>query len=273
MSSNNIITSQNLIAYVDETGDSQNKKFVGMGGLISTQAKWELLRLEWQNALNDYGLPYFHMVEYAHSSGVFRVWKGSENRRKSMLGCFLKIIQDINPIPFGAMLIVSDFNLLTKDQKNVFCGHYDTVFQDAINQALYVTAVDHNNMYAGRTPVEFRFEHKAGIENRARHVFNRFQTIPNMKERLASIHFPSTQEDVAVQAADLVAYEIFKYFSDRRNTAYKHRYGFKVLHNMALGHKEYIWVHPYDRKRLEEVANLSIQAKQAKSNPTQPSTF
>jgi hypothetical protein len=39
----------------------------------------------WAKLLADAGVPYFRMAEFAHSTGVFKDWKGNEGRRRAFL--------------------------------------------------------------------------------------------------------------------------------------------------------------------------------------------
>ena len=52
--------------------DTATKPLVVVG-LLSTMKKWLKGDKEWEGVLFDFGVPYLHMKEFAHSRGPFRV--------------------------------------------------------------------------------------------------------------------------------------------------------------------------------------------------------
>jgi hypothetical protein len=67
---------------------------------IRTEAKdWEQFEIKRERALVDFQIPYFHMREFAHSTGVFEDWKGKETKRRKL---FVKLIKAGNGVPDSA---------------------------------------------------------------------------------------------------------------------------------------------------------------------------
>jgi hypothetical protein len=56
-----------------------------VSGWIGQIPQWEQFDSDWRPLLAKYGVPYFHMKEYAHSKGPFESWKGQENKRANFL--------------------------------------------------------------------------------------------------------------------------------------------------------------------------------------------
>src|SRR5438105_13914422 len=84
-----------LRAYFDESGRSDDLKcrYMGMGGLVATAEGWERFEPAWQAVLTEYGLPYFHMVDYVQYRGAFKEkseWP--EARRRALMAELLKAI-------------------------------------------------------------------------------------------------------------------------------------------------------------------------------------
>jgi hypothetical protein len=58
-------------AYFDETGDDGGFPIMAVGGYVIEEWAARKLEVRWQGILNEYALPYFHMVDCAHGTGVF----------------------------------------------------------------------------------------------------------------------------------------------------------------------------------------------------------
>jgi hypothetical protein len=101
-----------LSAYFDETGHSKGDKhrFVGMAGLVAPADRWEPFESEWTRALAHFGIPYFHMREFAHSVGVFKDWKGKEDKRRELYGLLMRIIATKQGLPIGSIIPMEELH-------------------------------------------------------------------------------------------------------------------------------------------------------------------
>jgi len=79
-------------ACMDESGTDAASPIASVAGWIATLEDWAGFERQWLEALGDYGVTYFHMKEFAHSTGQFKDWKGNENRRKAFLKRLTKIV-------------------------------------------------------------------------------------------------------------------------------------------------------------------------------------
>lgn len=95
-----------LTAYFDETGhgDDPNTKYLGIVGCMQRAEDWLELEEKWAEVLQTFDLPYFHMNEFAHSEGVFKSWKGDEERRRSIYGELWRLIHKVRPIVVGSFV-------------------------------------------------------------------------------------------------------------------------------------------------------------------------
>ena len=250
MSSISLFTNQNLIAYMDETG---SENFYGMAGFITTAANWEILTHDWKKILQEFGLKYFHMVDYNNGKKQFEGWKENKIKCETLLGKLVNAIKRINPIPVGALLSLNDYKSLTDEQRYNLSKPYDMCFQRCISRALYVTAIEHNNQYSGKeTPVEFVFADKDKIKGRAEVVFNAFKTT-YLGTRLHSMQILGARDYPPLQAADILAYELLKFHTYSLKQK-KLRFAYEAFNTMAAGHKEYVWCDPFKKEELEKQA-------------------
>ena len=89
-----MVTPEAHTLYCDASGKEKDSLFC-VGGALSTVELWCTFNERWQKALDDEGLPYFHMAEFAHSTGVFKIgWKDAELRRRHLVSALADIILD-----------------------------------------------------------------------------------------------------------------------------------------------------------------------------------
>src|SRR5438105_2658844 len=73
-------------AFFDGSGKEEQHRIVMFGGWVATAKKWSEFQKRWNGILRSFGVPYFHMKEFAHSVGAFkRGWKGDEPKRRAFL--------------------------------------------------------------------------------------------------------------------------------------------------------------------------------------------
>jgi len=95
--------------YCDAAG-GKDHGFIVVAGYLSAYEKWLAFNREWNILLAAYGLPYFHMKEFAQSKGPFENWKGSEKRRAAFLSRAVGIIKDQVMRSFACVVEFDVFN-------------------------------------------------------------------------------------------------------------------------------------------------------------------
>lgn len=79
-----------LTCYLDEAG-GKAEGFTVICGWVSTVAQWEQFEIDWRLFLASYKVPYFHMKEFAQSTGPFKKWsdarllKGPKGHREFVM--------------------------------------------------------------------------------------------------------------------------------------------------------------------------------------------
>ncbi|MGA9860593.1 MAG: hypothetical protein WBQ19_00665 [Terriglobales bacterium] len=94
-----------LISCFDESYD-ERFRMTFVCGWVATAEQWQEFEYGWKLLLAKYGVPYFHMREYAHSVGPFAKWKGKEGTRRAFMRGAAQIIVDT--IQRGFVCCVSD---------------------------------------------------------------------------------------------------------------------------------------------------------------------
>lgn len=196
-----------LTAYCDETGNTKDptQKFVGMAGFVARAKEWEILERKWKFILREFKVPYFHMKEYAHSIGVFKEWKGKEDKRRKIFSSLLKTIKDAQPLPIGCIFSAEDFRSLSeRDQKLIDDPYYLSFIaclaipclflQDSPPEIKLATVFGEHGVFASKA---------AGFHERVRGTYA-------IGDRLYAPTFRDMREFVPLQAADIMAYELYK---------------------------------------------------------------
>ena len=100
-----------LTAYFDASGKASNPAAIELvvSGFISTAKKWRQFEADWQAVLDKFGVPYFHMREFAPSTGVFKDWKGKKQKRREFLGKLIDIAVENTEQSIGAGVLLKDW--------------------------------------------------------------------------------------------------------------------------------------------------------------------
>jgi len=99
--------------YYDASG-SQNlaDKPLVVVGLLSTEEKWLKCEREWDQALEEFEVPYLHMKEFAPGAGPFESWKDDKPRRAEFLERLIKVLKRRVNIVFQYRLVPEIFRKL-----------------------------------------------------------------------------------------------------------------------------------------------------------------
>jgi hypothetical protein len=54
------------VAYFDESGEKDYSRIIVMSGFLFKRYRADKAAHEWRTALQDFGIPHFHMVDLAH---------------------------------------------------------------------------------------------------------------------------------------------------------------------------------------------------------------
>ena len=71
----------NIWAYLDESGTHKSSKALSVGGFLGKADEWGAFRVEWEDALRDFGLDYFHMASFESRIGEYD-WPNEVRRER-----------------------------------------------------------------------------------------------------------------------------------------------------------------------------------------------
>ncbi len=218
-----------IYGYLDETGHSsdESQRFNGMAGFLAQKHDWECVEKKWKATLKRFGIPHFHMKDFAHFRGFFAGW--SEQKRQQLLGKLFTHLESINPIPIGVIFDMEAFRSLPSQKLE----HLTEPYMLSRSAMLSLTGgmLDAIGL-KGRTTIIFseQVEFRQCAHDYYRYAVSRELLVGKL---IAPPVFGDLREVTPLQAADIMAYERDKE-CDSQFTApsRKPRHGFEVITRM-----------------------------------------
>ncbi len=212
-----MVSELNLASYMDETGhpDDPKLEYVGMAGFVAPAGAWEVFEGAWDDLLRNACLKApFHMKEFAHSEGQFESWKGKEDIRRAFFGRAMNLILETRGTPIGAIVSLSAFRSLTKEQRTSYLSPYYVAFQ-TVTRGAAIEAVFEQPHEKVAMVYAYQEEFGANEGGRAEQLWHAMKKYYEHGNRMGS-YAPGEPADLApLQAADIFAYELSHEFESR----------------------------------------------------------
>jgi hypothetical protein len=190
--------------------------------------KFHGLNREWEQLLKRENLPYFHMTEFAHSIGEFASWKGDESRRRDLIGRIIGIISRRVRIVVGVLIDRSAYKEACANSP-LFRGIYVNEYTTAGFMSLLKCA-NWADKYGVSGLMAFIFDNGNGKRPDFQRAFDICKNSPFGDPcHLGSITFADDQIVLPLQAADFIAYEVCKVYTDLKQDKRRFRLSLKQL--------------------------------------------
>jgi hypothetical protein len=193
-----------LLCFLDESGNSET--FV-MGCAFSSDRKWLRLDKEWKRVLAEYRIPYFHMRELVARRGPFTGW--SDHKADSLIKKLVWIFTTYVGMWIGTTISVRDYNaIIETDRRKKRRNVYFHAFQTCLSAVM---------LYCERKSLKekvgFIFDSGSMSTAHAAGYFGAFKLLEEManREQVGALLFEDDKKNSALQAADLLAYEVHKH--------------------------------------------------------------
>jgi hypothetical protein len=154
--------------------------------------------------LRTFEIDVLHMREFAHGRGDFSGW--TESRRRSLLTAALDAILNTSRTIIGAAVSVAGFNQLPRDKQTMLQDPYFTCAQAFLRAGAVDAIVDDPS---GR--VSFVFADHPEFRGRARKLVDAVRRLTDRGKAIDGLRLGNPRQEPALQAADLIAYEIRKF--------------------------------------------------------------
>lgn len=192
--------------YFDESGTHASSPVICVAGCISTAEQWSLFQSEWNEILVEAGVEVFHMSEFESRRGPYKDW--DNEKRRYVQGRLLKIIQERVAVGIATCVVKSDYNkVMTPARRYTHDGPYAFC---ATMCFAYAAAWAEGQGYAQSIP--YVFEDGVLERKEVREQFTNAYKHARARQyfRLISLTWGDKKMYVPLQAADILAYEIYK---------------------------------------------------------------
>jgi hypothetical protein len=261
-------------AYVDESADETKQKVYAMAALIAPAGVWNCLWGEWDRALAANNLPEFHMKDCVATNpetgcgyGVFA--DRDEAERERLQREFIGIMTGFGPENLGGMasgVLLEPYNrrmaqfkrLRTVPPKTPLSGSlsdpYYLVFQHLVELATGSQFFRETGETLG-----FVFD-RHHLQGSAGYMYEGMRGSKNVqnRDRMGTCAFADRVRVKPLQAADVLAYETYRYVQDTILEGKRQRWQYTELERMvSQGHY-------FDEKAIERLAQSMEQQAQTK---------
>jgi hypothetical protein len=188
-----------LQAFFDESGTHDESGAFVLAGLISPVEQWERLTREWQSVLARHDLQYFHTVDCAQRKRAFRGW--TRDRCNSLYIKLVRIIKRRVAFRLWAVVPLQDFKAMLGDE-----GVGRLYWLCSVSCAMGLKHL--SDQRGGRIPCTFERGGRGGG-----HALRHFE----LNADLYGLGVTQSAEKKLfppLQAADVHAYELHKFFAD-----------------------------------------------------------
>jgi hypothetical protein len=192
-----------LAAYLDESSDAKKETFIGVGGLLASQAHWLRFEHLWgpvDKALRERGAVY-HTTDLESTGGDFKGWDHQECK-----GYIRKMVESIvDPYLLGCNSSVD-----VQAFRRIFPHDKDDAMYFLCFQSCIVQMAEWGEELG--EPVAFVFDDRPDLIARASRLYTRMKSEVDWdnRSRLGTLSFSSRSLYLGLQAADLIAYEAYK---------------------------------------------------------------
>jgi hypothetical protein len=182
-------------------------KAIIFAGCLATPLEWLGFEGKWQRVLDDVGIDMFHMNKFANRQPPFDGW--SEEKLAECLGRLLDIMEQHVGLTVGVALPSHAYDSIFSDTARRLRGPYATVATFLIldvAEALKTMKGDHWIRYIIESGTQGAGEILTLYQENTRYPEDKAWT------RIKGLSFENKRCYLPLQAADIVAYEIYRHF-------------------------------------------------------------
>jgi hypothetical protein len=207
-----------LTGYFDESGTHGAAEAISVAGYLSTPDRWVLFEQEWNQALADFGIAYFHMADFANGAPASKGKPGYDTwtpaQKEERFDRLAKIINDHILVSVGYSFSVPRYRaIFSAAAKRAGGGAYGI----AANCCFMEMAKFIRESANPEAWVRYIFESGAQGTGEVLKNFQLNVRLPQQKEyyRTLALSFEDKRKFCPLQAADILAYELYRYFPRR----------------------------------------------------------
>jgi hypothetical protein len=199
-----------FIAYFDESGHPSDTLVMTMAGVVATAKNWARFEEKWKRILRRYQVSALHMTDYESGHGEFTGWDA--DKRVSFIADLAGILKNTMMYGVANSLTVQDWNgTIGKDLdasgRKRYLAPYVMLLESCITTiAESVSIPDEEN-------VACVFDQNSIVQHFSSIFYRALVEVRDYPINFGTITYADRTKIVPLQAADMIAYEAFKYAS------------------------------------------------------------
>jgi len=194
-----------LVGYFDDSGSHTESEVIVIGGFVATSLEWLGFESQWEAALKEFEIGMFRMSKWSNRAPPFD-WP--DEKRHACLARLINIIADRSLMSFGVALPMASYGKLLSPLAQQSISPYGLA-------AEFVFGAVAEEIRDADAKVAYIFESGSPGSSGMKEAFDKSMSVPSIKKEfhLASLTFLDKRNVLQLQAADIVAYEIYREFS------------------------------------------------------------
>jgi hypothetical protein len=188
--------------YLDESGTHQGAKSLIVAGYLALEEEWTAFELEWRAALSDYQVAAFHATDFANQVAPFDGW--SSKKRLEFFESLTSIIARHAWAGYAVFIPIDRYTKAVSERAaKMLGGPYGLA---ALR--LFFDVADTLRAVDPMAEIAYVLEDGARGKGQILKVYELKQQYDNL--RIRSLRFGTKDHFVPLQAADVLAYELYR---------------------------------------------------------------
>lgn len=196
-----------LNAYFDDSGTHESSDAIVVAGYISTAEQWSSFNDEWLAALAEWDLAFFHMTDFATGAGQYALW--TDLQKRDRFARLALIIRRHTLASISAGFLRKAYNqTFDKQTKRYIGGPYTLA-----TTMCFLDAAERLNPLYPSARIAYVFEDGSKGKGNVLSLFDMNKSNDDNRDylKLLSIGFKDKRDFPPLQAADILAYEQYRY--------------------------------------------------------------
>jgi hypothetical protein len=233
------------VAYLDESGSYPHTRVLAIAGYAAPAIEWARLEYVWKKMLRSWNVNAFHMVDCIHGRGEFTGW--DQQRRNAAIKEVIDLVVGYDVHGIGAAVLLRDYEALVTGRARREIGE---PWHLCLRHLVFEVSRRIDRLPRSEW-VAFVCDLQEEFSAEASRMYERCRENPEwpQQNRLGTLTFASSKEEVGLQVADLLAYETFRHLD---NKLYCNREIRKSLDRLV--HERPYFGAYYTREELEPLA-------------------
>ena len=203
-----------IVAYIDESTDQKCERVFALAAFVAHEQSWEEFTALMRERLRRDGIDVFHMTDCESCWGEFRKWQGEKVKSIALITDLVSMILDSQLVGIWSGVSMEVYNRVVKGRVFPLVDHpYFFCFVHCLQQML-----PRMENLAPEEKLHLVFEENAAVKRlvlSGHRGLRDFPFLPDVERaRIGNASFAAKKGSLALQGADLLAYECFKHLEN-----------------------------------------------------------